>query len=79
MPLAPAQHQDQQLQEAGDADGRGNAMRGIARFRAARSSSAIITVISAILNNSGEKAVRAERPCALASASSTVAGPAKAR
>ncbi len=39
---------------------------------------AIMTAISAMLNNSGEKAVSTKRLWALASASSTVAGPAKA-
>ena len=42
-------------------------------------SSATITAISAMLNNSGEKAVSAKRPCAFNSAIMTVTGPAKAR
>jgi hypothetical protein len=42
-------------------------------------SSAVITDISATLNNSGENAVSANRCCALISAIITVAGPAKAR
>ncbi len=41
--------------------------------------SAIITAISAMLNSSGENAVRAKRDCAEYSASITVEGPAKAR
>ena len=39
--------------------------------------SAIMTAIKAALNSSGENAVTKNRPCALASASSTVAGPGK--
>jgi hypothetical protein len=42
-------------------------------------SSPIVTAISATLNNSGENADSATRPCAFISAISTVTGPAKAR
>ena len=42
-------------------------------------SSTAITAISAMLNNSGENAVSAKRPCAFNSAIITVTGPAKAR
>ena len=38
-----------------------------------------IAAIRAMLNSSGEKAVRAKRPCAFSRPISTVTGPAKAR
>ena len=56
------------------------AIASAARLASCRqTNSAAMTEISAMLNNSGENAVSANCPRALDSASSTVAGPAKAR
>ena len=68
----------EQLQQSGDADGGGDRKRGMRRILRERSET-IITAISAMLNNSGENAVSANRPCAFNSAIITATGPAKAR
>ena len=75
---ASREHQHQQLQQAGDADGRRQHHARQAGIRC-QTSSIAITAISAMLNSSGENAVSAKRPCAFSSAIITVTGPAKAR
>ena len=72
-------HQNGELQQAGDADGRGDDLRGLRPRPARNISSTAMTAISAMLNSSGENAVSAKRPCAFNSAIITVTGPAKAR
>ena len=77
--LPPRKHQHRQLQQPGDADGGGDDLRGVAPRPAATPAARPSTAISATLNNSGENAVSAKRPCAFNSAIMTVTGPAKAR